>query len=98
MRALSQADFWKTSDIFCPEAFLRICSTVVVATDNHVNDHPCFTRPGDIWHNVIIACKQSRNPEDDTQGALAAAKHYNPKADPVLLGYTFIGKPLKRIS
>jgi len=50
-------------------------------------------RPGDIWHNVIIACKQSRNPEDDTQGALAAAKHYNPKADPVLLGYTFIDDP-----
>ena len=62
--------------------------------DDRVDDRTCFVRPGDIWHNVIIACKQSRNPEDDTQGALAAAKHYNPKADPVLLGYTFIGKLL----
>ena len=24
-------------------------------------------KPGDIWHNVIIVCKQSRNPEDDAQ-------------------------------
>ena len=25
----------------------------------------------DIWNNVIIVCKQSRNPEDDTQGRVA---------------------------
>jgi hypothetical protein len=24
-------------------------------------------KPKDIWHNVIIVCKQSRNPEDDAQ-------------------------------
>ena len=49
-------------------------------------------RPGDIWHNVIVACKQSRNPDDDTQGALAAARHYNPHAEPIVLGYTFFGE------
>ena len=25
-------------------------------------------KPRDIWHNVLIICKQSRNPEDDAQG------------------------------
>ena len=49
-------------------------------------------RPVDIWHNVIVACKQSRNPDDDTQGALAAARHHNPHAEPLVLGYTFIGE------
>ena len=24
-------------------------------------------KPKDIWHNVVIVCKQSRNPEDDAQ-------------------------------
>ena len=28
----------------------------------------------DIWNNVIIMCKQSRNPEDDTQGGLPGGK------------------------
>ena len=50
-------------------------------------------RPTEIWNNVIIACKQSRNPDDDTQGALAAAKQFNPDAEPVVLGYTFIDDP-----
>ena len=35
-------------------------------------------REVDIWSNVIIVCKQSRNPEDDTQGALYAAKTFCP--------------------
>ena len=25
-------------------------------------------KPREIWHNVLIICKQSRNPEDDAQG------------------------------
>ena len=25
-------------------------------------------KPKEIWHNVLIICKQSRNPEDDAQG------------------------------
>jgi len=32
----------------------------------------------DIWRNVIIVCKQSRNPEDDAQGAIGAARQFNP--------------------
>ena len=36
-------------------------------------------KPKDIWHNVLIVCKQSRNPEDDAQGALAAARQFNRK-------------------
>lgn len=47
-------------------------------------------KPKEIWHNVVIVCKQSRNPEDDAQGALAAARQFNPHADPPILGYTFI--------
>ena len=47
-------------------------------------------KPGDIWHNVVIVCKQSRNPEDDAQGALAAARQFNPRANPPILGYTYI--------
>ena len=35
--------------------------------------------PGDIWHNVLIVCKQSKNPVDDAQGALAAARELNPE-------------------
>ena len=35
--------------------------------------------PGDIWHNVLIVCKQSKNPVDDGQGALAAAREFNPE-------------------
>ena len=35
--------------------------------------------PGDIWHNVLIVCKQSKNPVDDAQGALAAAREFNPE-------------------
>ena len=32
-------------------------------------------KPKEIWHNVLIICKQSRNPEDDAQGALAACRY-----------------------
>jgi len=46
-------------------------------------------RPVDIWNNVMIICKQSRNPEDDGQGALAAAHSFNPDANPTVLGYTY---------
>jgi hypothetical protein len=46
-----------------------------------------------IWKNVIIVCKQSRNPEDDTQGALAAAKMFNPDAQVPVLGYTYLEDP-----
>ena len=35
--------------------------------------------PKDIWHNVLIVCKQSKNPVDDAQGALAAARELNPE-------------------
>lgn len=47
-------------------------------------------KPKQIWQNVVIICKQSRNPDDDAQGALAAARAYNPKAEPPILGFTFI--------
>lgn len=50
-------------------------------------------RPGDIWNNVIIICKQSRNPEEDVQGALAAARHFNSKAEPKVLGFTYLDDP-----
>ena len=43
-------------------------------------------KPKEIWQNVMIICKQSRNPEDDAQGALAAARQFNPKAQPPVLG------------
>ena len=47
----------------------------------------------DIWNNVIIVCKQSRNPEDDTQGALYAAKAFSPELEVPVLGYTFLEDP-----
>ncbi len=47
-------------------------------------------KPKEIWSNVVIVCKQSRNPEDDSQGALAAARQFCPKAEPPVLGFTFI--------
>ena len=47
----------------------------------------------DIWNNVIIVCKQSRNPEDDTQGALYAAKAFCPDLEVPVLGYTFLEDP-----
>lgn len=47
-------------------------------------------KPKEIWHNVVIICKQSRNPEDDAQGALAAARQFNPRVDPPILGFTYI--------
>ena len=47
----------------------------------------------DIWSNVIIVCKQSRNPEDDTQGALYAAKAFSPDLEVPVLGYTFLEDP-----
>ena len=47
-------------------------------------------KPKEIWHNVLIVCKQSRNPEDDAQGALAAARQFNPKAQLPILGFTYI--------
>lgn len=47
-------------------------------------------KPKDIWQNVLIICKQSRNPDDDAQGALAAARQFNPRAEPPVLGFTFI--------
>jgi hypothetical protein len=47
----------------------------------------------EIWNNVLIICKQSRNPEDDAQGALAAAKLFNPSAKIPVLGYTFLDDP-----
>ena len=34
----------------------------------------------EIWSNVIIVCKQSRNPEDDGQGAISAARGFNSNA------------------
>lgn len=47
-------------------------------------------KPKQIWQNVMIICKQSRNPDDDAQGALAAARAFNPKAEPPVLGFTYI--------
>ena len=47
----------------------------------------------EIWNNVLIICKQSRNPQDDAQGALAAAKVHNATAKIPVLGYTFLDDP-----
>ena len=45
---------------------------------------------------MIIVCKQSRNPEDDAQGALGAAKQYNPNAGKKLQLNTKLGSQLSR--
>lgn len=47
----------------------------------------------EIWNNVVIVCKQSHNPADDAQGALAAAKEFNPSAEVTVLGYTYVQDP-----
>ena len=44
----------------------------------------------EIWKNVVIVCKQSRNPEDDGQGALVAAQALNPRARIPVLGFTYM--------
>ena len=44
----------------------------------------------DIWHNVIIVCKQSRNPIEDSKGAVAAAREFNQFAVIPQLGFTYI--------
>ena len=52
-------------------------------------------KPKEIWQNVMIICKQSRNPEDDAQGALAAARQFNPKAQPPVLGNITLSRALR---
>ena len=49
--------------------------------------------PGEIWNNVVIICKQSRNSEEDAQGAIAAAKAFNINAEPKVLGFTYLDDP-----
>ena len=47
----------------------------------------------EIWRNVLIIVKQSRNPQDDGQGALAAAKTFNPRAKVPVLGFSYADDP-----
>ena len=46
----------------------------------------------------MIICKQSRNPEDDAQGALAAARQFNPKAQPPVLGNITLSRAATAVS
>ena len=46
----------------------------------------------------MIICKQSRNPEDDAQGALAAARQFNPKAQPPVLGNITLSRVATAVS
>ena len=55
-------------------------------------------KPKEIWQNVMIICKQSRNPEDDAQGALAAARQFNPKAQPPVLGNITLSRVATAVS
>ena len=51
--------------------------------------------PGAIWDNVIIICKQARNPEKDAQGALTLGmERMGTSADNIqTIGYTFFDDP-----
>jgi hypothetical protein len=40
-----------------------------------------FTDGSEIWDNVIIVCKQSMNPDDDSRGPLRVAMEYNHNAN-----------------
>ena len=46
-----------------------------------------------IWGRVIIVCKQSMNPEQDTRGALKAALDYDAYANVQVLGYRYLDDP-----
>jgi GTP-binding protein EngB required for normal cell division len=46
-----------------------------------------------IWGRVIIVCKQSMNPEQDTRGALKAALDYDAYANVQILGYRYLDDP-----
>ena len=46
-----------------------------------------------IWGRVIIVCKQSMNPDQDTRGALTAALEYDTYANVQILGYRYLDDP-----
>ena len=46
-----------------------------------------------IWGRVIIVCKQSMNPDQDTRGALKAALDYDTYANVQVLGYRYLDDP-----
>lgn len=52
-------------------------------------------KPGEIWNNVVIICKQARNPDKDAQGALKIAEEFleNNENNIKVIGYTFTDDP-----